>query len=98
MKRRTETGSGGGKEFSAPIPMSVLYIKFLGRLHTMDESKGLPSNIIIYNTLSNYFVGPLPTNASALSLRDKRRIHDTAKIPMLKRGQMWRITRGVMSI
>ena len=77
---------GGEAEFGSPSSTSVLYKNLLNELHAMDDRNYLPSYVIILDTLSNFFTGPVLANASALLLMVKRRAYWTDAVSMLKRG------------
>ena len=95
---KEDNSRGGGADFVPPSSTLSLYRRLLDGLHDMSDRKDLPFTIIIYDNLSKSFVGPVPTNSSALLLRAERRKFRTAAIPMLERGWGWRITIGFTRI
>jgi zinc finger protein len=69
-KKQHLTNDGG--DFSSPSPNSVRYMDFLGKLNDMGEGLFFPFTLIISDPLSNSFVGPIPSDAIALSLQAEK--------------------------
>jgi zinc finger protein len=61
-----------GGDFSKPSPNYVRYMEFLGKLKKMANSEMFPFSIVISDPLSNSFVGPIPKDAIALSLKAEK--------------------------
>lgn len=69
-KKQHLTNDGG--DFSSPSPNSVRYMEFLGKLNSMSEGEVFPFTLVISDPLSNSFVGPIPSDAMALSLQAEK--------------------------
>ena len=79
------TGKGGVRVCFPYINFSTVPIVPQQSSHHV-LNKYLTSTDIISDTLSNYFMGPIPTNSATLAFSDERGAYGTAMIPMLKRG------------
>ncbi|GKY97608.1 hypothetical protein MPSEU_000719200 [Mayamaea pseudoterrestris] len=64
------TNDGGA--FSEPSPNYVRYNAFLQKLKGMADGASFPFTMIISDPLSNSFVGPIPKDAIALSLKAEK--------------------------
>lgn len=64
--------SNDGGEFSEMSPNYVKYVKFLDKLESMADGRFLPFTLIIDDPLSNSFIGPIASDASALALQAEK--------------------------
>jgi zinc finger protein len=69
-KKQHLTNDGG--DFSGMSPNYVRYIGFLEKLKDMADGVACPFTLIISDPLSNSFIGPVPTDAIALSLQAEK--------------------------
>lgn len=64
--------SNDGGQFSAPNSSHTRFIALLEQLRSMAEGNILPFTLIIKDPLANSFIGPVPKDAVALSLRAEK--------------------------
>jgi zinc finger protein len=61
-----------GGAFSEMSPRHVKYVEFMDRLKSMADGKFLPFTLIIDDPLSNSFIGPIASVATALALQAEK--------------------------